>query len=102
MNVRDGILRFRVRDHGYTVKQSGFGPDYRDGLERLYEKGNLQESVSEYEYYYGRQSMLSRSPEPVDAACNCTSKSDCDSTTAALSLSQKQADSKAHGTYGQF
>jgi hypothetical protein len=72
-------------DHDYVVKQSGFEPDYQDGLERWFEgKGSLPESVSECEYCYGRQCMLRRPVRLVDAICNYATKSDCDSTIGAL------------------
>lgn len=103
MKIQDGVLRCRFQDHDYAFKKSGFGPDDEDGVERwCKENGSLQESVSECEYYYGRTYMLSSSPKPIDATCNCSSKSDCDPTTSGLPLSPKQANSNAHSTPGQL
>ena len=98
MNVLEGILRFRIQDRDYTVKQSGFGPDYQEGLERWYEEqGSLDESVSYWEHFYGRKRMLCPTVQPVNATCDCVARSDCNSTTHALELLKLQADCKVCG-----
>ena len=86
MNVLDGILRFRIREQDFAVKQAGFGADYKQDLGLWYkeEEDKLRESVAYWERYHGRQ-CIERPRElynlPFDAACACRSRQDCDAQT---------------------